>query len=245
MEVVGDSFVPYGPGHWLMLIVTVVGAVALLLIGRRLRGTPAVRTLSRVLGVVLFVITCANLAVGFLPGSFLLSQSLPLQLSDLLRLVAGYALWSWRRWPFALTYYWGLTLNVQSLITPNLHYESNPSYDFSVYWATHILVMWAAIFLPWGVGLRPDWWSYRTAVLTTIGWAAVAFGFNAATGTNYGFLNRKPSSPSLLDVMGGWPWYLLVAFVAMIAIWALITWPWTARTARIRPTPTGTPASPG
>src|SRR3954454_16523996 len=103
MEVVGDSFVPYGPGHWLMLAFTVVGAVVLLLVGRRLRGSPALRRLSRVLGVVLFVITCANLAVGFLPGQFSLSQSLPLQLSDILRLVAAYALWSWGRWPFALT----------------------------------------------------------------------------------------------------------------------------------------------
>jgi hypothetical integral membrane protein (TIGR02206 family) len=245
MEVVGHSFTPYGAGHWLMLAVTAVGAVVVVLVGRRLRGTDALRALSRALAVALFVITCANLAVGFLPGSFSLSQSLPLQLSDILRLVAAYALWSWGRWSFALTYYWGLTLNVQSLITPNLHYRWNPSYEFTAYFATHILVQWAALFLPWGVGLRPDWSSYRRAVLTTIGWAAVAFGFNAATGTNYGFLNRKPSSPSLLDVMGGWPWYLLVGCAAMIVIWGLITWPWTTRDRPLRPAPTGTPASPG
>ncbi len=245
MEVVGDSFVAYRSGHWLMLGLTAVGAVALVWIGRRLRGSGGLRWLSALLGLLLAMITLADLVVGLLPGPFDVGQSLPLQLSDVLRFVAAYALWSWRRWPFALTYYWALTLDVQSLLTPNLHYRLAPWYDFGVYWSTHVLVMWAAIFLTWGVGLRPDWRAYRTAVLATIGWAATAFAANAALGTNYGFLNHKPASRSLLDVLGGWPWYLLVEFVAMIIVWMLITWPWIARPTAIRAPRRGRPASPG
>lgn len=246
MGVLGDAFVPYGAGHWLMLVVTAAGAVALVTAGRRWRGSARPRLLSRVLGLLLAVITVADLAVGLFPDFFDLGQSLPLQLSDALRFVAAYALWSWRRGPFALTYYWGLTLDVQALVTPNLHYRLTPWYDFSVYWSTHVLVMWAAIFLTWGVRMRPDWRSYRTALLATVGWAVIAFTANGVLGTNYGFLNRKPASPTLLDVLGGWPRYLGVELVAMIIVWAVITWPW-ARGAgrRVRPGRPGTPASPG
>ena len=35
---------------------------------------------------------------------------------------------------------------------------------------------------------------------------------------------------SLLELLGDWPWYLLVAFAVAAAVWALITWPWTRRT---------------
>ena len=65
------------------------------------------------------------MSLGFLvlwlvPPLFDVHQSLPLHLSDLLRLVSGYALWSRRPWAVALTYYWGLTLNPQALLTPEI-----------------------------------------------------------------------------------------------------------------------------
>lgn len=243
MDIVGESFTPYGAGHWLMLAVTAVGAVLLVLIGRRVRSRPAATVLARVLAGVLFTVALINLAVGLLPADFTLAQSLPLHFSDVLRFVAAYALWSRHRWATTITYYWGLTLNPQALLTPNLHYTLDPVYDFTAYWAQHVLVMWAPILLTWGLGERPDWRSYRLAVLLTVGWAAVIFPVNLLLGTNYGFLNRKPASASALDYLGDWPLYLAVEFAAMIIIWALITWPWT-RSSKIRQQP-GRLASPG
>jgi hypothetical integral membrane protein (TIGR02206 family) len=54
----------------------------------------------------------------------------------------------------------------------------------------------------------------------------VTFTFNTVTGTDYGFLNRKPSTVSLLDVLGPWPVYLFVAAALVSMVWALMTWPW-------------------
>ncbi|MGH3672893.1 MAG: TIGR02206 family membrane protein, partial [Pseudonocardiaceae bacterium] len=97
------------------------------------------------------------------------------------------------------------------------------------------MVVWAAIYLTWGVGLRPDWSSYRVAVLVTISWGVVMFGLNQVAGTNYGFLTAKPTVASLLDVLGPWPWYLLSELVLGATVWAVLTWPWvrqrTPRTA--------------
>jgi uncharacterized membrane protein YwaF len=74
--------------------------------------------------------------------------------------------------------------------------------------------------------MRPRWRSYRIAVITTLVWAAVTFMFNMIAGTNYGFLNRKPATPTLLDVLGRWPVYLLTGGILILIIWALMTWPW-------------------
>jgi hypothetical integral membrane protein (TIGR02206 family) len=74
--------------------------------------------------------------------------------------------------------------------------------------------------------MRPRWRDLRLAVVVTLTWALVTFTFNRITGTNYGFLNRKPSTSSLLDVMGPWPWYVFLAATLVVIVWALMTWPW-------------------
>lgn len=227
MVLIGDSFHPFGAAHWTMLAVTAIGCVVIVTIGRRLRGKPGERIFCRAFGVVLLTASLVDQIHSLLPANFIFGASLPLQLSDVLRLVAAYALWSRRFWAVSLTYYWGLTLDVQSLATPDLHYTYSPLYDFSMYWGLHIMVLWAVMLLTWGVGLRPTWRSYRTAIVATVIWAAVAFTFNMLAGTDYGYLNGKPPGASLFDLMGGWPLYLAVSFVAMIVIWALITVPWT------------------
>jgi hypothetical integral membrane protein (TIGR02206 family) len=63
--------------------------------------------------------------------------------------------------------------------------------------------------------------------VVTVGWGLVMLVFNQFSGTNYMFVSRKPDNPSLLDIMGEWPWYLGAELVIGLAGWALLTWPWT------------------
>jgi hypothetical integral membrane protein (TIGR02206 family) len=223
------TFSPYGLTHWAVLAITVVGAVLLARLGRRYRDTPAAETFTRIFAVVQLTVTLGFMIVWLVPPFFDVKQSLPLHLSDVLRLVAAYALWSRRPWAFALTYYWGLTFNPQAMLTPDLRPDVAPALEIVSYWLQHVLVMWAAVYLTWGRGLHPNWRSYRLALAVTVGWSTLVFVINRALGTNYGYLNGKPSSASLLDLMGQWPWYLLVVLALLAAFWALITWPWTSR----------------
>jgi hypothetical protein len=96
-----------------------------------------------------------------------------------------------------------------------------------MFWGMHFFTVWAAVYLTFGLNVRPTWRSYRFAVATTAGWAVTVMTFNALTGTNYGYLNRKPAVETLLDLCGPWPAYLVVEIALVAGVWALMTWPWT------------------
>jgi hypothetical integral membrane protein (TIGR02206 family) len=161
-----------------------------------------------------------------------IAHSVPLQLCDLAELTAVYALWSQRKWASTLVYYWGLPLSSQALITPDLTAPDFPSHSFLTFFALHLLVVWAAIYLTWGYGIQPGWRSYRFAVITTLAWGAFTFIFNTIAGTDYGFLNRKPLNASFLDFLGPWPYYVVAEVVIVGAVWALMTWPWERKRRR-------------
>ncbi len=210
--------------HWVVLVVFAVGAIAVVAVGRWERERDGAGSFGRALGwVTLGLYLVVYLSTMFPPT---LERAVPLRLTDLATLVAGYALVTRQQWAYALTYYWCLTLSTQALVSPALDSADFPNHQFLAFWAIHLLVVWGAIYLTWGVGMRPGWGSYRLAVAATVVWVGVTFVFNSLADTNHGFVNRKPSTPSLLDVLGPWPWYLGTVAALLLVVWALMTWPW-------------------
>jgi hypothetical integral membrane protein (TIGR02206 family) len=217
------EFVPYGRSHVAALAVTVLASAALVWLGRR--GSPPItRTWSRGLAVLIIGLNVAMEIWAFRIND--IANSLPLQLSDLAPFATGIALWTRTRWAVALTYYWGLTLSIQALITP-VYRGPVFGVEFVAFFAIHLLVVCAAIFLTWGLRLRPSWLGYRVTVVVTVCWASAMLLVNHIGGSNYGFLNRKPPTGSVLDWLGPWPVYLLPEAVLVLTVWALMTalWP--------------------
>jgi hypothetical integral membrane protein (TIGR02206 family) len=96
------------------------------------------------------------------------------------------------------------------VLTPDLGYGF-PDLLFFTYFATHSGAVAAAFLLVFGARRTP-----RPGVVWRVYAATLAFALLAAAGTlltggNYMYLRRKPAHASLLDVMGPWPAYILVA----------------------------------
>lgn len=219
------EFTAFGSAHLVALAVLVAVVPLLIVVGRRRRTSDPTDRLGKVLAVALLLVTVPLQILYFTPTYWNLHTTLPIQLCDLASVVSAYALWTQRWWAAGLIYYWGLTLTVQAIVTPSL--DSAPDNPvFWLYWGMHLGTVWAAFYLTWGRGVRPDWRSYRFAVLTTTVWAVSVFCFNLVADTNYGFLNHKPSTASILDLLGPWPWYVALEIVIVCSVWALMTWPW-------------------
>ena len=194
-------------------------------LGRSHRGTDRELLFRRGFALLIPCFTIPMQVLQLMPGDYDIGTSLPLQLCDLAWLAAIVALWT-RHWAAtALVYYWGLTLTVQGIVTPSLA-ETFPEPRYFMFWGMHFMTVWAAVYLTFGLRVPVTWRSYRFAVATTAVWVVVVMTFNGLTGTNYGYLNRKPSAGSLLDLFGPWPGYVVVEVLVVAGVWALMTWPW-------------------
>ena len=219
-------FDAFGVEHFALIVGFVVVGVALVALGRYHRGTGREVLFRRGYALLIPCFTVPMQVLQLLPGDFDLATSLPLQLCDFAWVAAIVALWT-RHWAaIALVYFWGLTLTIQGIVTPSLT-DLFPHPQYFMFWGMHFLTVWAAVYLTFGLGVRPSWRGYRFAVATTAVWAASVMGFNAVTGTNYGYLNRKPAVGTLLDLFGPWPGYVVVEIAVVTGVWALMTWPWT------------------
>jgi len=220
---------PYSTPHFVALGVFLAGLPLVVWLGRRERasGRPVV---SRSMALAIPVVHVPTQIVD-VTTNFELGVSLPLHLCDLAWVASALALWTKHHIAVALTYFWGLFLTTQALITPSLG-EDFPELRFFAYWAVHILIVWAAVFLAWGLRLPPSWRDYRITMAITLAWAVVAYVFNEIAGTNYGYLQHKPSKGSALDLLGPWPVYVIAEILIVAAVWALMTWPWNRRSPR-------------
>ena len=196
---------------------------------------------SRAFAVAIPVFAIPLQAAQLLPADWNVRTSLPLHLCDIAWPAAVIALWTHRPWAASLTYYWGLTLTTQAMITPSLG-EALPDPRFFMYWGMHFVIVWAAIYLTWGLGITPTWHGYRVTVVATAGWALFMYTFNSVAGTNYGYLNEKPATASILDLLGPWPVYVILEIGIVLVAWALMTWPWTRAASRQPATPRGVAA---
>jgi hypothetical integral membrane protein (TIGR02206 family) len=219
------------PAYWLAVA---IGALCccLLTVAARLRPGEWTSTAGRVLAVVLAVDSVTSIVRPIAEHTFTVKASLPLSLCDVALVVAALACWLPSR-PLLveLTYFWGLVGSLQGVLTPDLT-QRFPELQFFVYVVGHVGIVTAAIYLVVGLRRRPRPRAVPRIWLITAGYAAVLGVFDAATGANYMFLRAKPSTSSLLSVLGEWPWYIAgAAVLALVLLIALDAPFWSGRRA--------------
>lgn len=147
--------------------------------------------------------------------------NLPLHLTHAAWLACVVALWTGRPTAFELAWFWGATAVLQAMVTPSLAHDA-PDLRYWEFMAVHAPVLVGIALMAWGCRMTPRPGAPRRALAATACVFAVAAGASAVTGGNYMFARRPPPEGSLLDLMGPWPWYLVVgAAVAAAAFWLL------------------------
>ncbi len=175
----------------------------------------------KALAIVIGGAFAIEFAVRATDGSWDWGFDLPLHLSDVVSIIAPVALWTRRPLLVEVLYFWAFTASLQAVITPDLH-QTVPSVFFFTYFLTHSGAVVAAALLVFGLGQRPRPHAVRRVFAVTLAMAATAGTGNVITGGNYMYLREKPSQASLLDQMGPWPVYILVAAAIALVLFAAL-----------------------
>jgi hypothetical integral membrane protein (TIGR02206 family) len=211
------------PEHLLPLVLLAVVAAALCVAARHAPGrrTDVVAEIIAA-GIVITELSWQPYALA--NHSWSAAFSLPVQLCDVGGFVAAAAL-LWRQALLVeIAYFWGLGGTLQALLTPDLH-DHFPSFAYLQFYATHDLVILAALFLVIGLGLQPRAGAVRRIFLLTLAFAAVIGLIDLVTGGNYMYLRQVPAQGSLLSLMGPWPWYVVLAALLALIVLTILDLP--------------------
>lgn len=204
----GGDFVLFGSTHLIALGVVVAACLGVVWLGRRL-GETGRRRLRWGLLAVIYLNEGSWQAWMLATGQWTIQQMLPLWMCSLVAWTMPLLL-LWRSYRyFEWVYFMGILGASMALLTPDLMNYGFPHFRFIEFFTLHGTLIVAVVYMTAVEGFRPTWSSLpRVWLITNLYWLFCAW-VNSQIGSNYLYTHGKLPTPSLLDVLGPHPWYLL------------------------------------
>jgi len=223
----GAPFVLFGIWHLVALLVIVLINFAML----GFRGTSEkTRTIVRwTMAIVLWLDEASWHIWNLYWGHWSFKTMLPLHICSLLIWLTGFMLIFkiYRIYEFA--YFIGIGGAMQALLTPDAGIYGFPHYRIFQTMISHGLLLTSAIYMTTVEGFRPTWKSFWRVVIGLNIYAAAIFPINMLLGTDFLYINSKPTTASLLDALPRWPYYLIYMELIGLAIFLLLYLPFIIR----------------
>ena len=123
---------------------------------------------------------------------------------------------------YEFMYFLGIAGALQALLTPDIGIYGFPHYRFFQSFISHGFIVIAALYMTFVEEMRPDWKSILRVFLITNVYMVAVYFVNDAIGSNYLYINRKPPTASLLDMLPEWPTYILyMEAIGLLSIFIL------------------------
>ncbi len=215
-----NPFVFFSAPHWSAL--AVLGFLYLgLWFLKEWFSKPSVDNKVRWIIAAILILQEVSLSVWHLSiGTWSAGTSLPLHLCGIAIVLGAIALVNRSYLLYELVFFWGLGGAIQALLTPDIGAYGFPHYRYFQFFVSHGTLIFASLYMTWVGGQRPTHRSiWKVWGITNIYLVFIA-GVNWLTNGNYLFICHKPEGGSIMDVMGPWPWYIVVLeFVALISFY--------------------------
>ncbi len=153
--------------------------------------------------------------------NFDITRDLPFHLCYFIALLLPIFTTSRKKIIYDILLFWILAGTVQAIITPELKYGF-PHIHFFKFWIVHGGLIIAIFYATFIYKMRPNLKSVLISFIAIQGYFIFAILINKLTGANYFYLNAKPSAPSILDYLGDWPNYIIVAELFLVPYFLLI-----------------------
>lgn len=213
------KFEVYGFSHIAALVITALFVICIVLIGRRISGKQSDRVLSLALVVIIFAGMGLKLGFNWYNGK----PSYPMQLCDWAALLTMFVMVYPSNRVFEPAYFWGMGGTLQALITPDVKLDF-PDIKFFTFFLLHCGVVAGVFYAIFVKKLTIARGSIKRVFIISQFYVLAALTANYLIGSNYGYLSRKPSSASILDFLGPWPYYIIgIEIIGLILFVILYT----------------------
>lgn len=227
-----EPFQPYGLSYYISILVLV--AIGYILIHTAKKSAEHRKEfLFRLISVVisLTIVTWGIIEVAL--GRFYIESDLPLIFCNLIGLLLPIFAFYKRQWLFDLLYYIIMAGAVMSVITPALK-QAYPHYEAFKFWIVHgglvIFILYQIIIFGYWPKLR----GIFTSFLFIQGYLIFIIGINFLLDANYLFLWEKPTTASILDLLGPWPYYIIFMDLILIPYFFILYAPiWLIKRRRV------------
>jgi len=216
----GDiPFASFSQTHIATLIFSLGLLILLIVVGRSLTRQQNL-LIGRCLSVFLSLTVILFIVFHIQFERFDIAVDLPLSICNLFAFTAPLLFWNPNPKRMEVVYFAVMSGTFQAIITPDL-YVGFPTYGFFKYWISHVGLVIIVIHYLLSFQLRPR----AKGIFITFVWLnlylMIIVPINLLLDANYFYLMEKPINPSILDLFGPWPTYLLVSEVLAMAFFAL------------------------
>lgn len=219
------EFHRYSLEHFLWLLVGVASTVFWIKLGKKQpdeAGQRRIGLIQSLISVGFWFFITLYLALTEKPVD--LNLILPFHISYFMNLLLPIMLWRRSFFLFEITYYMVMGGCIQSLLTPALDHGFPHFLNFR-FFLVHMGLLQSIFYAIFVYDFKPTWQSFGRAFLWTNIYCAFVFGVNYLLGTNFLYLSKKPSVPTLLDLFGPWPWYILGAEFLCLMMYTIVMLP--------------------
>lgn len=157
-------------------------------------------------------------------GIWNIQTMLPLHMCSVMVWVTTYTALTNNQNLYDFTFFLGIGGALQAFLTPvDVAMYDLPRYRSLQSLIAHGLLITIPIFMTVVEGYRPTLASFKRIFIWTNIYMVIIFFLNQVIGSNYLFIAQKPPSPTLMDILSPWPWYIpqleVVAFIVFFILY--------------------------
>lgn len=206
---VSEPFSAFSAAHLSALGLFAAAAALMFVFRDVIRSRPKLKQALRLTLLAALIAAEVSLHIWYVVSDVWNAQhTLPLELCSLMLLAAIAMLITRSRFLAGLVFFAGIGGALQALLTPNLAY-AYPHFRFVQFFVAHAAIILSALYMIWIERFRPTWRTVLTAMGSLNAIALVVYLLDRLLDANYMFLRGKPDTPSVLDMFGEYPLYIV------------------------------------
>lgn len=169
------------------------------------------------IAISLIGLESANQFWMFHNGLWRIGRSLPLELCNIGLLLCILLLLTNKSIYFELLFFLAVIGATTAIFTPALKYDF-PHFRFFHFFIAHAVIVWVALYYLLVKGYKLTFFSVVKLLVFLNSLLPVVLYVNQLHNGNYWFLKHKPNTPSLFDILGPYPWYIITLEGALLAV---------------------------